>query len=152
MDLEDALFAEDKMCRVVGTLSVFITVWVQWMDSELSANNPRRSIGLKQVQEQVWTKGPSGGRAKFEELYDGLGDEDMDELGQKSNLLRELFAESKQYTEQKRMERNLAKLDIRPFVLRNWGRSTVGLAEETEDGQMEVMNGGDIGSSREGGF
>uniref|UniRef100_A0A183C9T3 VWFA domain-containing protein n=1 Tax=Globodera pallida TaxID=36090 RepID=A0A183C9T3_GLOPA len=39
----DAIFGEDKATRVAGKLSVFIAVWVCWLDDELSEQNANRT-------------------------------------------------------------------------------------------------------------
>lgn len=55
-DYMEALFDIDREVRVVGVLSVQLSVWVGWMNAEMSADNARRTFGLKRVADQVWSK------------------------------------------------------------------------------------------------
>ncbi|KAL3078702.1 hypothetical protein niasHT_034852 [Heterodera trifolii] len=88
-DYLDAFFDLSKATRVVGNLSVFISVWVRWMDHQFWTDN---SLGQKPMEELQknrlnWTEM----RSFFEDLYDELVDvANFDELEQKSDLLREL--------------------------------------------------------------
>uniref|UniRef100_A0A914I046 polynucleotide adenylyltransferase n=1 Tax=Globodera rostochiensis TaxID=31243 RepID=A0A914I046_GLORO len=101
-DYLDAFFDQDKTTRVVGNLSVFITVWVRWMEHQFLTDDwsSRTTLEAKRVNELMWTKV----KLFFEDLYDEFVDvADFDELEQKSNLLRELqrrvweFAETKHH-------------------------------------------------------
>uniref|UniRef100_A0A183BIL4 polynucleotide adenylyltransferase n=1 Tax=Globodera pallida TaxID=36090 RepID=A0A183BIL4_GLOPA len=120
-DYLKAIFGVDTIGQVVGNLSAQISVWVRWMDSELSEKqNPHRTIGLKKVDEHVWSKT----RPDFEDMYDELADRNLYELEHQGYLLRELFPRSKEFLDEKRTERNWDKLGIRPSMDRGGRKQT----------------------------
>uniref|UniRef100_A0A914HY74 polynucleotide adenylyltransferase n=1 Tax=Globodera rostochiensis TaxID=31243 RepID=A0A914HY74_GLORO len=120
-DYLKAIFGVDTIGQVVGNLSAQISVWVRWMDSELSEKqNSHRTIGLKKVDEHVWSKT----RPDFEDMYDELADRNLYELEQQGYLLWELFPRSKEFLDEKRTERNWDKLGIRPSMDRGGRKQT----------------------------
>ncbi|KAL3106198.1 hypothetical protein niasHT_016885 [Heterodera trifolii] len=105
-DYSAALFEEETMRRVVGTLSAQLSVWIRWMDSELTEEkNANRTIGLRKVYEKVW----ANAKLNFEDIYDAIVDNDLNELERLGYFLREFIPKAKEFVDKKRTERFKAK-------------------------------------------
>ncbi|KAL3071738.1 hypothetical protein niasHT_035639 [Heterodera trifolii] len=101
-DYSAALFEEETMRRVVGTLSAQLSVWIRWMDSELTEEkNANRTIGLRKVYEKVW----ANAKLNFEDIYDEIADKDLNELERLGYFLREFIPKAKEFVDKNRTER-----------------------------------------------
>uniref|UniRef100_A0A183BI42 polynucleotide adenylyltransferase n=1 Tax=Globodera pallida TaxID=36090 RepID=A0A183BI42_GLOPA len=120
-DYLDAFFDQDKTTRVVGNLSVFITVWVRWMEHQFLTDDwlNRRTLEAKLVNELMWAEV----KLFFEDLYDGFVDvANFDELEQKSDLLRELQRRVWEFAETKHHQRRRNEPKVPQMMALNLGR------------------------------
>ncbi|KAL3076810.1 hypothetical protein niasHT_033712 [Heterodera trifolii] len=69
-----------------GKLSVFIAVWVPFLDDELCHIKENRTNGKQEVDKALWFRK----REQNAEIYDEIMDDQMDELNIKGALVGEL--------------------------------------------------------------
>ncbi|KAL3092511.1 hypothetical protein niasHS_007720 [Heterodera schachtii] len=95
--------------KLVHTLALSYAVWVRWMDAETAPENPRLSIGMREIYEQIWTSKRSYYQQK---VYDALFDEPMEVLFFELVEIGEVFEKLRNFVELKRNEKNWDQLGI----------------------------------------
>ncbi|KAL3073643.1 hypothetical protein niasHS_017240 [Heterodera schachtii] len=84
--LDSIIGEDDTSRRMFGKLSVFIAVWVPFLDDELCDIKENRTNGQQEVDKVLWFRK----REQIAEIYDGIMDDQMDELNIKGEMVREL--------------------------------------------------------------